>query len=137
MSLNIRPSGGGGGHLSLRRRLWGLPIRASMSVESVQLGLSRCAGRAAMAGSPSRQGWTLPQRLTEAASEPPPSLLRPMGEDASTQQLGALARSVAITCLPRGNDPCAPWSCRPAPNVQQQAFHSAASSLQQFRAVSS
>eukprot|EP00969_Alexandrium_andersonii_P373747 15484725-Alexandrium_andersonii.AAC.1 len=61
-----------------------------MLVKSGQLGLSRCAGCATMADSPSGQGADpIPQRLTGAPSEPSPNGHRTMGEDAFTQQLGA------------------------------------------------
>eukprot|EP00969_Alexandrium_andersonii_P318766 14081214-Alexandrium_andersonii.AAC.1 len=41
----------------------GPPLRTSMLVESVQLGLSRCAGRATMPDSPCGRGGAPPQRL--------------------------------------------------------------------------
>eukprot|EP00969_Alexandrium_andersonii_P253496 11203675-Alexandrium_andersonii.AAC.1 len=50
-----------------------------MLVKSVQLGLSRCAGRVTMAESPHGRGRT---PSTEAHSEPPPNRRRTIGGDA-------------------------------------------------------
>eukprot|EP00969_Alexandrium_andersonii_P047884 2101554-Alexandrium_andersonii.AAC.1 len=53
-----------------------------MLVKSVQLGLSRCAGRLPMAETPKREASSPPQRPFRAISGPPPDGCRATGVSA-------------------------------------------------------
>eukprot|EP00969_Alexandrium_andersonii_P082744 3648073-Alexandrium_andersonii.AAC.1 len=68
-----------------------------MSVESVQLGFSRCAGHATMGESPHGRGRAHFTQAHWGPSAPPPNGRRTMGEDAFTQQLDASRSSVPVS----------------------------------------
>eukprot|EP00969_Alexandrium_andersonii_P256883 11356630-Alexandrium_andersonii.AAC.1 len=68
-----------------------------MSVASVQLGSSRCAGHATLADSPrGRKRWTPRRRLSGAPSEPPPNGHCAVGESALTERFRFAALHVAV-----------------------------------------